>query len=65
MLADYVNNLPELNSFYPNWKWSDKDDDTIIIEGLGEFVSELNISSSWPEDLCRRVKIEGKFYYFN
>lgn len=53
-----------LESVYPNWRYADSSPDTIVVNGK-YYESEITMSAHHPEALCRRVKIEGKYYYFS
>ncbi len=51
----------------PNWRYLiDDNSDAVVVKANDNVVmSELTISNHWPDSLCRRVKIAGKYYYFS
>ena len=63
----FEDNAKRLEEVDLNWQYPsnpDYMDDFVIINGEMH-PSELTISSCWPDSLCRRVKIDGIYYYFS
>jgi hypothetical protein len=53
--------LLKLNDFDPEWYYGD--DDIVVVRG-NPYPYEMTLSSDYPDNMCQRVKINDKYYYF-
>lgn len=56
-------NVPTLDSAFPDWTWDLNEEDPVAIINGKRYMSEMTLSAAWPDHLCRRVKIDGVYYY--
>lgn len=68
-MAEYLeDNINTLDDYYEDWEWKFDDDkcslsDDILIQGK-TYVTSLCMDPDWPDEYCRRVQINNKWYYF-
>ena len=63
-LTDYLDyNVPTMDSSFPDWTWDLNEEEPVAIVNGKRYVSEMTLSAAWPDHLCRRVRIDGVYYF--